>query len=502
VRESNWAGTYAYSADRIQRPGSVEELQEVVARAPSVHVLGSRHAFNGIADAAELVSLDALPADLEVDAAAGTASFRASLRYGELARALEPHDVALHNLASLPHISVAGAVATGTHGSGDRSGSLATAVAALELVTSDGELRRARRGDPDFDGLVVGLGALGAVTRVTLDVEPRYEVRQRVYEGLGWDMLCSRFDEITACGDSVSVFTHWGAEAGQLWVKQRLSGSGGEDEPGPLFGATPATVERHPILGLDPVSCTPQLGVPGSWAERLPHFRMGFTPSSGEEIQSEYLLPRSHATAAIEAMRALGPTVGPLLLVSEIRTVAADRLWLSPEHGRETVALHFTWRREPEAVVRVLAEVEAALEPFEARPHWGKVFLAEAPALAARYARAGDFSALAERLDPRGAFRTPWLERRLLGAASAASGLQVAVRAGGTLRDAIGARRTVRLASGATVADLLADLAGHPGLAAGALDRVAVSVGGAIVPHGHRLTDGDEVALVPPVAGG
>jgi xylitol oxidase len=502
VRESNWAGTYVYSADRIQRPGSVEQLREIVARAPSVHVLGSRHAFNGIADAPDLVSLDALPVELEVDSEAGTVSFRASLRYGELARALEPHGLALHNLASLPHISVAGAVATGTHGSGDRSGSLATAVAALELVTSDGDLLTARRGDPDFDGLVVGLGALGAVTRITLDVEPDYEVRQRVYEGLGWDALCGRFDELTACGDSVSVFTHWGAEAGQLWVKQRVGRQSVEGEPGSLFGATPATVERHPILGLDPVSCTPQLGVPGGWAERLPHFRMGFTPSSGEEIQSEYLLPRRHALAAIEALRALAPTVGPLLLVSEIRTVAADGLWLSPEHGRDTVALHFTWRREPEAVLRELAKVEAALEPFDPRPHWGKVFLAEAAALAPRYPRAGDFCSLVERLDPRGAFRTPWLERHLLGATPPASAVRVAVRSGGTLREAIGVRRTVHLDAGATVADLLTALAGQPGLAAGALDRVAVSVGGAIVPHAHRLTDGDEVALVPPVAGG
>ncbi len=287
---SNWAGTYAYRAARLHRPETVEQLQELVARAPRVRVLGSRHSFSDIADSAELVALDGLPPGVTVDHAAGTVSLGAAVRYGELAETLHAEGVALHNLASLPHISVAGAVATATHGSGDRSGNLATAVAALELVTSDGELVTAARGDADFDGLVVGLGALGAVTRVTLDVEPDYEIAQRVYEGLTWDALFEHFDEITACGDSVSVFTRWDDAAGAVWVKSRAAPDFDE-----LLGAVAATGERHPIPGLDPVHCTRQQGVPGRWSDRLPHFQMGFTPSAGEEIQSEYLVPRAHA---------------------------------------------------------------------------------------------------------------------------------------------------------------------------------------------------------------
>jgi xylitol oxidase len=287
-------------------------------------------------------------------------------------------------------------------------------VAGLELVTSSGELRTASRGDADFDGLVVGLGALGAVTRVTLDVEPAYEVRQRVFEGLGWQALLDHFDEIAAMGYSVSVFTRWGEAVDQVWVKSRVTDAP-EQARGDLFGAVPATVDRHPILGLDPVNCSPQLGVPGLWSDRLPHFRMGFRPGSGQELQSEYLLPRRHAAGAIQAMRAVGGVVGRVLQVSELRTVAADRLWMSPQYGQDTIAIHFTWTLDQAAVERALVEVEAALAPFEARPHWGKLFLAEAAAIAPLYPRLPDFARLVERLDPRGAFRNAWLATRVLG---------------------------------------------------------------------------------------
>jgi len=414
VNEVNWAGTHAYRARRIHRPGSVEELQEIVAAAPRIRVLGSRHSFSDIADSAELVELDGLPAGIAVDRAAGTVTLGAPVRYGDLAEALDAEGVALHNLASLPHISVAGAIATATHGSGDANGNLATAVTALQMVASDGELLTAARGDAGFEGLVVGLGALGAVTRVTLEIEPSYEVRQRVFEGMAWDALLEHFDAITASGYSVSVFTRWGADVDQVWVKSRVTEEP-EEVRDELFGAAAATVDRHPILGLDPVNCTPQLGVPGPWSQRLPHFRMGFTPSQGEEIQSELFVPREQAPAAIEAVRALGARLDPVLLVSEIRTIAADRLWMSPHCERASAALHFTWKREPEAVAGALAEVEAALRPFGARPHWGKVFGARAPEVAPLYERLPDFVALMERLDPRGAFRNAWLEERVLG---------------------------------------------------------------------------------------
>ena len=414
MTEVNWAGNYTYRAERLHRPSTLEQVREIVAAASRVRVLGSRHSFTDMADSTELVTLAALPADVVVDRAAGTVSFAAGITYGELAGALTHEGLALHNMASLPHISVAGAVATATHGSGDASGNLATAVAGLEIVTSGGEVVTAARGDADFDGLVVGLGALGAVTRLTLDVEPAYEVRQRVFEGLAWDALYEHFDEVSASGDSVSVFTRWRQTTDQVWVKSRVTDAP-EQVRGDLFGAPAATVDRHPILGLDPVNCTPQLGRPGSWSDRLSHFRLGFTPSSGEELQSEFLVPREHAVAALQAMRALGDRIRPVLQVCEIRTIGADRLWMSPQYGRDTIGLHFTWIAEPDAVARVLADVEAALAAFQARPHWGKLFFADAATIAGLYERLPDFVRLIERLDPRGAFCNPWLEARVLG---------------------------------------------------------------------------------------
>ena len=411
--ERNWAGNYTYRAEKLHRPTTIEQVQEIVANAASVHVLGSRHSFNDIADSSELISLENLPADVVVDHEAQTVSFGGGMKYGQLVKTLNDEGVALHTLASLPHISVVGAVATATHGSGVTCGNLGTAVAGLEIVTSSGEIIKASRGDPDFDGLVVGLGALGAVTRITLDVQPAYQVKQRVFEGLSWKALYDHFDEITSCGYSVSIFTRWGETNDQVWVKSRT------DEPdrveGDLFGAVAARVDRHPIIELDPTPCTPQLGRPGLWSDRLPHFRMGYTPSSGEEIQSEYLFPRRHAMGAIEAVRALADGIRPILQVSEIRRVAADRLWMSMNYEEDSVGIHFTWKREPDAVQQMVAQIEDALTPFEARPHWGKIFHADAAAIALLYKRHSDFVRLVERLDPRGAFRNSWLKARVLG---------------------------------------------------------------------------------------
>lgn len=418
--ERNWAGNHTFAATRLHRPAGLAELQEIVARAERIHALGSRHSFTEIADSTELVSLEAmhaeetLPSDVVVDRDAGTVSLGGGTRYGVLAEVLRKEGLALHNLASLPHISVAGAVATATHGSGVGNGNLATAVAAVELVTSDGELRRIARGEEDFDGVVVGLGALGVVTRLTLDVEPAYEVAQRVYDNLPWRAATENLAAVLSAGYSVSLFTTRGGDvADMVWVKWRTDGPPPPD--GDLFGAVPAAVDRHPVPGLDATNATPQLGRPGAWSDRLPHFRMGFTPSAGDELQSEYLVALADAVPALEAVRSLAHRIRPLLQVCELRTVAADRLWLSMNHERPSLAIHFTWKPLADDVAAVLAEIERALAPFDPRPHWGKVFLAGAATLAPRYPRHADFVRLVERLDPRGAFRNGWLERHVLG---------------------------------------------------------------------------------------
>jgi xylitol oxidase len=414
--QRNWAGNVTYTARAVHHPSSVEELQELVAAARRIRPLGSRHSFTAIADGEELVELGGLPAEVTVDPSAGTAMVAGGMTYADVAAALAPEGVALANLASLPHISVAGAIATATHGSGDTGGNLATAVRALELVGPDGERRRIGRGDPGFAGTVVGLGALGIVVRVTLDVEPAYEVRQRVFEGLSWDALGANLDAITGAGDSVSVFTRWGKAVDQVWVKSRV-GDAVEAERDELLGARPATVERHPILGIDPAGSTPQLGAPGPWHERLPHFRAGLVPASGDELHSEYFVPREHGPAAIEAVRPLGDGLRPHLHVTEIRSVAADELWLSPQYGQDTLAIHFSWRNRPAAVAPLLAPLEAALAPFAPRPHWGKLFALGPEVLRERVPRLGDYAALAARTDPEGTFANAWLATRVVGAA-------------------------------------------------------------------------------------
>jgi xylitol oxidase len=413
---TNWGGNYAYAARRVHRPATVEQAQEIVAAARRIRVLGSRHSFTGIGDADELLMLDGLGLEPVLDDAERTVTVGGAVTYGGLALWLSERGLALGNLASLPHISVAGAVATATHGSGNANGNLATAVAALELIAGDGEIVRLTRAEPAFAGAVVGLGALGAVTRLTLDVEPAYEVRQDVYEDVPWPAFGESFAAIMAAGYSVSAFTLWDEPAvRQVWVKRRTD-QPPQALPPALGDRRPAVHDVHPIPGLDPVNCTPQAGAAGPWYDRLPHFRMGFVPSAGDEIQSEYLVARRHAPRALEALRGLAGRIRPLVQISEIRTVAADELWMSPQCGQATVGFHFTWKPDQPAVEAVLAAVENALAPLEPRPHWGKLFLADADTIAPRYPRLDDFAALVTRLDPRGTFRNDWLEQHVLGA--------------------------------------------------------------------------------------
>lgn len=417
----NWAGNLNYGARGVAAPRSLAELRRVLAEAERsgerVRPLGTRHSFNGIADTdGLLVSTAALPAEIELDAERRLVRVSGGLRYGDLAVQLDRDGWAVGNLASLPHISVAGAVSTGTHGSGDRNGSLAASVASIELVTAAGELVTLSRGDADFDAVVVGLGAFGVVTHVTLDVEPTFDVEQTVYERLSLDAVLADLDAVTGLGYSVSLFTTWRDVdvVDQLWLKRRPDRDAAA--PAEAAGARAASGPRHPLPGVSAEHCTEQGGVAGPWLERLPHFKMGFTPSNGEELQSEYLVPRRHAVAAIEAMRGLAAEIAPLLFVSEVRTVAADSLWLSAAFERDVVALHFTWRPQQAEVLALLPRLEAALAGLEARPHWGKLFAADAAALAPRYPRFDAFTALAAEYDPNGRFRNAFTERVLFGA--------------------------------------------------------------------------------------
>ena len=416
---SNWAGNYTYRAAQIHQPETVEQIQELVMRGHKLKALGTRHSFNDIADAPEdLISIERFDKIVALDRERRTVTVEAGVRYGDLARWLHGEGFALHNLASLPHISVAGACATATHGSGDRNGNLATAVSAMELVTGSGEvLILSREQDREqLEGAIVGLGGLGVITKLTLDVSPTFQMQQDVYENLPLAELEEHYDKLTSDSYSVSLFTDWrNSTINQVWLKRLVPDGISIKAEQEVFGARLATNQLHPIGGISAENCTEQMGVCGPWFERLPHFRMEFTPSSGEELQSEYFVHRQHAFRALRAIDQLREYIAPLLLISEVRTIAADNLWMSPCYKRESVAIHFTWKQEWEGVRNVLPRIEATLAPFHARPHWAKLFTMSHEQIYSLYEKLPDFQGLLQYYDPQGKFRNEFLERYIFG---------------------------------------------------------------------------------------
>jgi alditol oxidase len=416
----NWAGNLEYSTGRLHSARSVPDVQDYVRKTSKLKVLGTRHCFNNIADSTEnFLSLKPMDELVDLDPQARTVTVQAGMTYGQLCPQLDAKGFALHNLASLPHISIAGACTTATHGSGEKNGNLATAVSGLEFITASGELvKLSRQQDGEaFQGAVVGLGALGVITKVTLDIQPTFTMRQYVYENLSLRALKEHFDAIESSAYSVSLFTDWQDERiNEVWLKSRVESGQALDAKEEFFGAKRATKNLHPIAELSAENCTEQMGVPGPWYERLPHFRMGFTPSAGKELQSEYFVPRKNAVDAILAVERLRDQIKPHLMISEIRTIAADQLWLSPCYQQASVTIHFTWKQDWPAVRKLLPVIEKELAPFKPRPHWGKLFTIPPAELRARYAKLPDFVALASKYDPRGKFRNDFLTTNIFSA--------------------------------------------------------------------------------------
>lgn len=418
MRLTNWAGNLTYGAANFVAPNTVAEAQDAVRAAGKLRVLGSRHCFNDIADTPDtLLSLENLRRVVLLDKTRNRVTVEGGVRYSDLCPDLHKQGYAVHNLASLPHISIAGACATATHGSGVALGSLATAVVAIEFIDAKGDLvTLSREKDDTFAGAVVNLGALGVVTRLTLDVQPAFDVRQDLYQDLPLAALEAHFDEIMSAGYSVSLFTDWrGDTVEQVWIKTR-----GDKFAAPpsFFGARPATKKLHPIVALDATHCTDQLGVPGSWFERLPHFKIGSTPASGEELQVEYFVPSEHAMEVVEILSGWGDRLAPLLMISEVRTIAADDLWMSPFYRQPCVAFHFSLHKNWPALKPLLLGIEAALAPFQVRPHWGKLFTMPPAAVQARYPRLADFRDLLNTHDPKGKFRNAFVEKYVFGASA------------------------------------------------------------------------------------
>jgi xylitol oxidase len=417
--QRNWAGNYTYNATRWHSPENIEQVKELVNCYSNIRVIGTRHSFNGIADSSEdIISLQNLNKVVSLDRENQTVTVEGGIKYSELSRYLHQHGYALQNLASLPHISVAGACTTATHGSGDQNSNLATAVVEMEIVTAAGDIVYFSLKDNEelMHGVVVGLGGLGVVTKLTLSVVPAFSMKQHVYENLPLSVLKEHFDNIFSSAYSVSLFTDWKNDMfNQVWLKHYLPVQNSFEAEPEFFGALLATENRHPVQGLGTENCTKQLGISGPWFERLPHFRMDFTPSSGKELQSEYIVPRCHAYDALCTISKIREHVAPLLHISEVRTIAKDELWMSPCYQQDSVAIHFTWIDNWVAVQEVLPKIEEQLAPFNARPHWGKLFTMPPAQLQSRYERLPDFQQLLQNYDPQGKFRNKFLNTYIFG---------------------------------------------------------------------------------------
>jgi xylitol oxidase len=412
----NWSGNLTYSTNNLDTPQTVTDLQEIVKKSTKVRALGSRHSFNTIADSTERqVSTGGLNKIVSLDKINNTVTVEAGIRYGELCTYLDDNGYALHNLASLPHISVAGACSTATHGSGRKNGSLASAVSAIELVNGRGEIvsLSKEKHEAEFDGVVVGLGATGIVTKMSLGLQPTFRMKQLVYQHMPMAALEKNFEAVMDNGYSVSLFTDWKNKSiNQVWIKSRVADDDAAASP-EYHGAKLATRNLHPLEDLPAENCTDQAGVAGPWYERMPHFKMGFTPSSGKELQSEYFIAAENGYEGMMALEKLNAKIAPHLFISEIRSIAADDFWMSPFYKRTSVAFHFTWKQEWDAVRQLLPVIEEALSPFNPRPHWGKLFSMEPPVLQSRIQRLNDFKTLLAKYDPVGKFRNAFTNHYL-----------------------------------------------------------------------------------------
>jgi xylitol oxidase len=410
THESNWADNHSFVAERLHRPASVDDVRRIVADARRAHAIGARHSFNAVADSpGDLIDLQGIDPAIVIDVERRTVTAGAGTNYGELAAHLHAMGWALLNTPSLPHVTIGGATATGTHGSGHAHGTLSADVAALEMVTATGDLVTIRRGDAVFPGVVVNLGALGVVTRITLDIQPTFDMRQDAFEGLSWDTVTSDLDAVMSAGYSVSLITSWASPTvDRLWIKTALADGTPTDVSAARLGAYPAaTPVPQDVPGLNP------FGVPGPWNERLFHFGRDVEPGLIGHLQSEYMVPRDRAAEAIAMLHALGERIDRYLLVSEIRGMTEDALWLSPAYDRPTIAFHFSWQRQIDEVSRVTAELETMLQPLGGRPHWGKIIHASAEQLAPLYPRMWEFADLARSFDPTGKFSNEFLTKHV-----------------------------------------------------------------------------------------
>ncbi len=408
----NWARNLEFSAGEFLEINSISQLQEVINNSDKVKVLGTGHSFSPIADTSgSLISIKKLDPEIHIDSKMQTVSVSAGTSYAQLARYLEANGWALENLASLGEITVAGAIMTGTHGSGSSNTVLSNAVVEIEMILASGEkLLLNQQNLEEFNGFIVSFGALAVFTRLKLKIVKSFSIKQIVYENITSKSVSEYFDEIFDNAYSVSYFNSWAKNStGQIWMKF-LSDKDTSTLPKNAFGGNLAVANQHPVKVNDPSTCTEQMGAPGKWLYRLPHFKLDSSPASGDEVQTEYLVDRKYVKEYIEELSLIGDEIADKVYATEIRTIKADNLWLSGAYERPTVGFHFTWKKSAD-IETFLPKIEQILGQNGGRPHWGKLFSTNKNQLITRYPKFSNFQQLLKKYDPDGKFRNQFIDR-------------------------------------------------------------------------------------------
>jgi xylitol oxidase len=408
----NWAGNLTFSAKEFIEIDNISKLQQVVSNSQGVKVLATGHSFNAIGDTKyTLISLKNLSNGIEIDSQNAQALIPAGMSYADAARYLESNGWAFSNMASLGEVTIAGAISTGTHGSGSNNGVLSTSVVGLEIVLGSGELITIDESNSEeFAGFVISLGSLGVFTKIKMKIVPSFSVKQFVYENIGIQAVAENFDTVFNSAYSVSYFSNWAKNStGQIWMKF-LDDSSSDNLSDNWLGANQAKAKQHPVKINNPDPCTDQLGISGKWLYRLPHFKLDSSPASGDEVQTEYLVDRKYVNEYIQDLRTIGDEIAPRVYATEIRTIKSDELWLSGAYQRETVGFHFTWKKS-DTLVDFLPRIEEILGKHDGRPHWAKLFSVKSDELSARYPKYSNFEALLKKYDPKKKFRNKFIDQ-------------------------------------------------------------------------------------------
>jgi L-gulonolactone oxidase len=423
----NWGGNQACTPLSLERPSSEDELVALVHRAAAagerVKVVGAGHSFTDIACTdGRMVSLDGYDHFLEVDTRAATVKVEGGITIAALGQALAEVGLAQPNLGDVAYQSIAGAISTATHGTGGRLGNISTQVKALSLVTADGVLECSAEDNADvFQAARVGLGALGVISTVTLQCVPAFTLRS-IQAPRQLDEVLDAVEDLVAANDHFEFF--WIPHSDRVLAITNNRTDAPAHPPGKVSAYfNDIVMENHAFgllqrLGRANTTWIPALGrVTGRLLNARDVADVSHRVFANQRlvrfVEMEYALPRPALAAAVRDVRSMIDRQG--LRISfpvEVRIAAADDIWLSTASGRDTgyIAVH-VFQGLP--FDRYFREVEAIMNGYEGRPHWGKMHYQTAETLRPRYPHWADFIGVRDRLDPEGRFSNAYLDRVL-----------------------------------------------------------------------------------------